>query len=151
MIISLLLHCLVPLLLMGTGTGNPRSDQSLNKFVAYKVNVDKHSFTMGTKGTLLFTLQPKQGIHINIEPGPTFSFDSSCGISSGGKLEVSKDDSSGFLSKQKPIKQIFFVPKNFKSGTISVKGTLIYYYCSDAEGWCSRFKQPVETTIEVKP
>lgn len=147
MIPILALRCLLISLLAFGGISKP--GQTQNKFVSCKVSVDKPLFRPGSKGTLLFMLKPQQGIHINIEPRPTFTFDSSCVITAGGKIELSRGDSSSFLSKEKPMKQSFFIPVTAKSGVVTMKGMLTYYYCSDAEGWCSRFKQPVETTIEV--
>ena len=146
---TILINLLIPLLITPTGTG--KSDQSANKYVSYSVSVDKHSLKAGSKGTLLFTLRPQDGIHINVQPAPGFSFDTTSGIRSGGDLEISKDTTSGFLSKHKPIRQSFIIPRNVKTGKVTVKGTLTYFYCSDAEGWCSRFKQPVEATVEVVP
>ena len=144
-----ILQVLIPLLILFTGTG--KSDQSKNKFVSYHVTANQSSFKTGSKGTLLFDLQPQKGIHINIQPAPSFSIDTTSGFTSAGNLEIIKDSSTGFLSKQKPIKQSFLVPHNTKTGKATVRGVLTYYYCSDAEGWCSRFKQPVELTIEVVP
>ncbi len=147
--LTILLHLLIPLMITPAGTG--KNDQSANKFVTYSVSVDKPALKAGSKGTLIFSLRPQEGIHINVQPAPGFLFDTTSGIRSGGNLEISKDSSSGYLSKRTPIRQGFLIPRGTKAGKLTLRGTLTYFYCSDAEGWCSRFKQPVETTIEVLP
>ncbi len=138
------------LLISSPGSGrNGSSAATLNKFVRYKGGIDKLTFKRGAKGFLTFTLNPDKGIHINSDPAPSFVFDSTCGIAADGKLEVPKDEKTKFVSKKLPIKQGFLIPAGVTTGTVSIRGTLTYYYCSDAEGWCSRFKQPVEISVKV--
>ena len=149
MTVFLVMRCfLISLFALG---GSSSNKQPQNKFVTCTVSFDSLTVHPGSKGALLLMLKPREGIHINIEPRPTFVFDSSSVVTADGKIEVTHGDSSAFLSKQKPMKQGFAIPITAKTGTVTLKGILTYYYCSDAEGWCSRFKQPVEATIEVNP
>ncbi len=121
-----------------------------NSYVEFSASVEVSAGSSGGGGTLLFTLKPVEGIHLNSQPAPTFVVDSSSGVKTSGGLELTTLEKSTFLNPKKPIRQKFTFPAATKAGTVNVKGTLIYYYCSDAEGWCSRFKQPVDLTVTVK-
>jgi hypothetical protein len=52
-----------------------------------------------------------------------------------------------YLDPSKAIVQRFTVDTPPRSGPVTLKGILTYYYCSDAEGWCSRFRQPFTVTL----
>ncbi|MBI1808057.1 MAG: hypothetical protein HYR76_13540, partial [Ignavibacteria bacterium] len=74
-------------------------------------------------------------------------------VTLSGKPELvgMKVDTSEYLDASKPIKQSFTLAKSTKAGSLSFKGTLTYFFCSDADGWCSRFKQPIDVTVTVAP
>ncbi len=129
------------------GGGKPAD----NSYVEFGVKVEKASIHRDSTGALLLTLKPQKGIHINTQPAPTFTFDTSNGVRPTGSLALSTLEKSTFLDPHKPVRQRFSFSHNVQPGQVTVKGTFIYYYCSDAEGWCSRFKQPVEVHLTVTP
>ncbi len=118
-----------------------------NEYVKSTISVKEKSIKAGTRGTLLISLVPKKGIHINLTPPIVITLDSASTIEAIGKLGISKIDS--FLNPLKPIEQSIQLSKKIKPGSIDIKGIITYYYCSDAEGWCSRFKQPFSVTVKV--
>ncbi len=124
---------------------------AVNSYVDFGVKLEKTSLRRDSTGTLLLTLKPHKGIHVNTQPGPSFVFDTANGVHASGSLGLSMLEKSTFLDPQKPVRQRFSLAPGVQPGELTIKGTFIYYYCSDAEGWCSRFKQPVEVHLRVTP
>ena len=120
-----------------------------NQYVVFGVIAKPASLRAGRKCQLLISLKPVKGIHVNLKPPMEFKFDSSETISSVGQLEIPTSGRTGYLDPSKPVKQTFMLSEKLKPGEAVVHGMLTYFYCSDAEGWCSKFKQPVEITIAV--
>lgn len=147
------LFILPVLLLFSTATMMPigAGGKGSNSSVQFSVSADQTGYSPGEPGTLLFTIHPKKGIHINLEPGLTISADSSSDLGFSGKPEIPIDSSTNFLNESKPIRQPFRVPPHRTPDSLTVSGTVTYYYCSDAEGWCSRFKQSFRLKIRVTP
>ncbi len=118
-----------------------------NEHVKFSISLKEKSLRPGATGNLLVRLQPKRGIHINLKPPISIAIDSSAIIARAGTPDIPKADT--FLNSSKPIKQPFTLTKNAKRGAAVLKGTITYFYCSDADGWCSRFKQPFEVMVKV--
>lgn len=141
---------LVLLLFAGTfpvfGGGNPKTE---NEYVKTEISLKQNKLKAGASGQVLFSLRPKKGIHVNLAPAVEVKLDSSDLIALSGKPEIPRDKKTDFLDPLMPIKQSFTLSKKTKPGMVALKGMLTYYYCSDAEGWCSKFKQPIEMKITV--
>ncbi len=120
-----------------------------NQYIQFKASVVEKSIKPGATGTIQIMLTPKKGIHINTDPAMSIKLDSSPAIAKVDPLHNSKDDSTGYLISSTPITAEFTVAKNAKPGKITVKGMFIYFFCSDAEGWCNRYKQPIELTATI--
>ena len=121
-----------------------------NEYVKINTVVKEHSLKAGAKGTLLFTFIPKKGIHINIEQPMSLKLDSAALVSRVGDLVVPQSAKKEIMNDKKPVKQAFTISTNVNPGEIHIKGILTYFYCSDEEGWCSRFKQPIDVTLTIK-
>jgi hypothetical protein len=104
----------------------------------------------GGKGTILVLFTPIDGIHINVDPPFTLTIEKNLFISLKGDPEISADKESGFLSTATPIQQRFYVSKRARSGRHIIKGTIIYYFCSDTEGWCTKFAQPLSLKLNIQ-
>lgn len=120
-----------------------------NDNVDVKFNLKQKEFQSGETGYFLISFKPKKGIHITTDPPFEFTFDTLKQFFSAGKAEFAKDKKE-YLKTQQSVKQDFSIAKRTPPGSYNVKGTLVYYYCSDKEGWCSRFRQPVELTLTVQ-
>ncbi len=118
-----------------------------NPYVTCTFDVNKKNFRPGAKGELLVTLQPIKGIHINLEPAMSVRFDSSSGLQSNGAMGIPRKEN--YFDAGKKIHIPFVLSAASAPGTATLKATLTYYYCSDAEGWCSRFRQPLEISMTV--
>ncbi len=111
---------------------------SKNKYVSsdFKFEKGKHN-----EFALIVTLKPTNGIHINSEPAPSIKFnDPLVEI-----LEIKFDKTEkNYIDTQKPIiVKLKSKTKNLKS----LKGELTYFYCSDSEGWCSKFVEKFEVKL----
>lgn len=118
-----------------------------NKYVTCRVSINKKSLKPGSTGKLLITLAPARGIHINLNPPIALLLDSSDSVTRKGSPEIPRKEK--FLDVAKAIKQAFVLSPASRPGIVTIRGTIIYYYCSDAEGWCSKFKQAIEMPIRV--
>jgi|GEM_PF-855574 len=114
-----------------------------------KVEMDAPAHLPLTKnGALKFFLTPNDGIHINTEPMFELKLDKSSNFELTGNPNFSKNE-KGYLDITKPIEYTVKVKNGVQAGTYTLKATLYYFYCSDQEGWCNRFSQPVDLTITV--
>ena len=122
---------------------------SVNNYVKYSAALQGKKLGAGSPARLVITLKPARGIHINGTPPLSVTIDSTGPVVAAGKPDVPLVKATGFLDTKKPIVMPLTVSNDVKPGTVTVRGTLVYYYCSDAEGWCSRFKQPIEIRTKV--
>lgn len=99
-------------------------------------------------GMLKFFLTPNDGIHINTEPMFELKVDKASKFELAGNPRFSKNE-KGYLDITKPIEYTVKAKNGVQPGKHSFKATLYYFYCSDQEGWCNRFSQPVDLTITV--
>lgn len=124
-----------------------------NEFVTVDVRLAQSKLKAGGNGKIIISLKPKKGIHININPPMDFRLSGNAVGTLNGTLDFStiKKDTAHYLDPSKPLTQSLTLSKSIKPGPVSLHGTFIYFYCSDAEGWCSRFKLPIDLTVTVIP
>ena len=118
-----------------------------NSYVACAVSIKQNSLRAGAAGKISILLTPRRGIHINLVPPVQVKFDSSDAVDSFGAPEIPKRDTT--LNTSKPIVVPVTLRKTAKAGSLTLKGSVTYFYCSETEGWCSKFKQPVEFTVKI--
>jgi len=121
--------------------------KSENSYVQCSVAIKQKSLRPGTATQLLISLRPKKGIHINLDPPLQVKLDSAEIVSSVGKPEIPRRDT--VLDLSKPVRLSVTISPKAKPGSFTVRGTVTYFYCSETEGWCSRFKQPIEFKLTV--
>ncbi len=129
--------------------GSEKSKPVLNKHVQFKVSIVEKAIKPGSAGTIQISLTPVKGIHINLDPPMSLKLDSTASITKVDELITHKNDANGYLDFSKPITVKFSVAKNTKPGKLSLKGIFIYFFCSDAEGWCNRYKQPIDLIANI--
>jgi hypothetical protein len=118
-----------------------------NDYVTYSASVDRKQVAAGSSASLLFRLVPKKGIHINLDPPLSLTFDSLPPALKLDQIKIPKRKE--YLDAAQPIVQPLRIAAAARPATLKLKGTLTYYYCSDAEGWCSRYRQPVELALTI--
>lgn len=119
-----------------------------NKYVQVYTSIKPATIKVGGTAELLFTFATQEGIHINLDPPIEVELDKK--IAALSKLDVPKAKGSEYLNLKKPVKQTFTLNKKLKPGKHQLKGTLTFFYCSDEEGWCSRFQQTIQLNIVVE-
>ena len=120
-----------------------------NQYVQLEVTVSALSMKAEESGELRIAFTPSEGIHINATPAVEFRIDSSSAFVIKGKAAQERDALTGFLSTSVPVRQLFGVAQGTGSGLHALRGTVVYFYCSDSEGWCMRFRQRVELPITI--
>ena len=123
------------------------NDDKNNDDVDVTVSIKPLEIKSGGTAQLIVNFKPKKGIRINLDPPIEIELEKS--IASKGKIEIPKMKKEAYLNPAKPLKQNFTLKKNISPGTHTLKGKLNYFYCSDAEGWCSRFIQDFQLNIKV--
>jgi hypothetical protein len=144
-VIAIIFFLLFPYQLIA---GNDKSSPE-NKYVSCDIVLKQKAIKIGATGDLLISLTPKKGIHINLIPPIDIKFENTKMFTSIEKLNIPQNENTTYVDISRPIKQSFTLAKKLKPGTIAMKGTLSYFYCSDAEGWCSKFIQPIDLKITV--
>ncbi|MFZ4619069.1 MAG: hypothetical protein ACOYNS_00810 [Bacteroidota bacterium] len=102
-----------------------------------------------TSVAVAFHLTPNEGIHINTTPAVEFVLAKDSPFELSGKPQYKKTDKD-YLETASPVAVTLNAKNNSLSGKAVIKGKLNYFYCSEKDGWCSRFSQPVEITVEIK-
>jgi len=118
-----------------------------NKYVTVNVDIKGNKLKAGSSIEMLISLKPVDGIHINLKPAIELTLDSLSSAALSGTMKIPKGPE--YLDTSSPITQRILLAKKVKPGNVALKGMLTYYYCSDKEGWCSKFKQPIEITLTV--
>jgi hypothetical protein len=131
----------------GSPDGYPAKE---NKFVKVNVTLAKDTLQPGGKGRILVSFSPIDGIHINVDPPFRLTIEKNRFFSLHGEPDISTDKESGFLSTSAPIEQGFYVFKKANSGEHIIKGTIVYYFCSDNEGWCRKLTQPITLKLNIQ-
>ena len=121
-----------------------------NRFVNVDVTLANAAVHPGGKGTILVSFTPIDGIHINVDPPVTVKIEKNRFIALEGEPDVSTDKESGFLSTSSPVEQRFHVSEKAISGEHTIKGTIVYYFCSDTEAWCTKFAQPITLKLNIQ-
>ena len=103
----------------------------------------------GAVGEIVLMFSPDEGIHINTDPAMQIEFEKSSPAHFTGIKALPKSPKTGYLDTSKPVRCTFTLDKKIRKGKHTLKGTVQYYFCSDTEGWCNRFSQPIELTFTV--
>jgi hypothetical protein len=120
-----------------------------NPWVHSAISASPVKAHVGSTVQLKVLLTPKAGIHIVIQPPIGVTLDSSSIVASAAKPEVPVASDKEHLETAKPVTVAVTLAPGIRPGKISLKGTLVYYYCSDAEGTCNKFKEPFEVRLNV--
>ena len=119
------------------------NNQHVNVEMKFPVKI-----SIGKTSELAFFFKPIDGIHVNTTPMFELRLDKNSSFDVVGNPRFQKDKND-YLDITKPIEFSVKAKDNLKIGQYDLKGKLNYFYCSDAEGWCNRFTQPIDVIIEV--
>lgn len=144
-------NTLIMLFAVLLATGTTKEKASENKYVKVHVSVVPETLKRSNEGELLVRFLPVDGIHVNTDPPMEFRFHSTQILTLKGEPDFALDKETGYLATASPVRQRFIVATHARPGEHIVKGAVVYYYCSDDEGWCTKFTQPVELPLKVTP
>lgn len=139
---------LIAISLLGT-SNSARSEE--RREVKCDIQLSQTSMKAGAIGEIILTFTPEEGIHINTEPAMEFEFEKTTSVHFTGIASLPKAPTTGYLDARRPVKYAFTLDKKIRKGKHILKGIVRYYFCSDAEGWCNRFTQPIQLTLTVTP
>lgn len=120
-----------------------------NSHVRSEVRLSSTTMTRGETGEIILYLTPNEGIHVNTDPAVEFEFEKQSSIHFLGITSLPTNAKTGYLNTDQPIKYSFALDKNILKGKHSIKGIVRYFFCSDTEGWCNRFVQPIDLRYTV--
>jgi hypothetical protein len=103
----------------------------------------------GTPQNLMLLFHPKKGIHINVDPAITITMEKNQVAESVGKITAPKD-ANGYLDASKPVLVSMTPSASAPKGKHTLKMKVVYFLCSDAEGWCNRDEQSLDVPVTVK-
>lgn len=134
--------------------GNPA-----NEYIQISVKVEKDGLKAGGQGRLLFTIKPKAGFHVNLEPPITLALAEEKNFTLLAKKfipdstiqEITTKDGYKIFNPAAPVAFGFKAAKSLKPGKHTLQANLTYYYCSDAEGWCSFTTEAFPVTVTIIP
>jgi hypothetical protein len=114
-----------------------------------KVEMLSPSKISSTKnGVIKLFLSPTDGIHINTEPMFELKLEKDSHFELAGEPRFTKNEKE-YLDTNKPVEFTIKVKNGVQPGKHLLKAKFYYFYCSDKEGWCNRFTQPIDLTITV--
>ncbi len=120
-----------------------------NPYVAVKAALLSDSVRIGEPVNLLLSFTPARGIHVTGKPAVAFVLDSSFSASLLGPPDRVVDSATGYLSLASPVRQQIALGRDMRPGPHMLKGVVSYFFCSEREGWCRRFRQHVELPLVV--
>jgi hypothetical protein len=106
------------------------------------------SVSSQTTATVSFLFTPLEGIHVNTVPNIEMKLEKNSPFELVGKPQFHKTEKD-YLDVTKPVIFTLKAKSGSPAGKAVIKGKLNYFYCSDKDGWCNRFTQPVEIAIEI--
>lgn len=125
-------------------------EKGANKFVHVDVAVSESPLKPGQQAELRLMFTPADGIHVTIDPPVEIKIEPKRIFLLNGESTRPVDKSSGYLSSAEPVIQRFSLSRKVQPGKHVLKANIVYYFCSDDEGWCRKFTMPVELNLMVK-
>lgn len=118
-----------------------------NDHVVTELRLTK-KFSLSKSGDFSVRFTPNDGIHINTEPMFDVVLENSSVFEIIGNPRFKSTDKE-YLDHALPVVYTLKAKKGAAPGTHRVKGKVVYFYCSDADGWCNRFVQPFDLSVEL--
>lgn len=118
--------------------------------VRISVSVLNDTLAPGASSEIRILFTPAKGFHVNAVPAMALEFDSASPARADAGIVIPTDTATGYLEATLPVRQPFTLPKRAGRGPATLEGTLIFYYCSDAEGWCRRERMRFVLPVVVR-
>lgn len=119
-------------------------------FVAVEVRFEPSTVAPGGRGTVEIRFVPADDIHINADPPLAVRLDASPLHLSGGRLEVKTGGDESYVDTAVPVRHEVLIAPDAVAGRATLTGEVVYYYCSDLEGWCRRAAREFSLPVLVE-
>ena len=139
-------YCIIALLMLFS---SPSEKQTMTN--NQHVTVEMHypvSMSLSVPALCTFFFTPSPGIHLNTAPIIELRLEKKSQFELVGNPTFQKNEQE-YLDISAPVEFSIHAKKGTAPGKQPLKGTLNYFYCSDKDGWCNRFSQPIEVTVEL--
>ena len=137
------------LIVIAVSSPGGSSTPEKNEHVGFQARLSQGTLKPGSSVEVLIVLTPKEGIHVNTDPSMEFQWNRNRYINFDSTTSLPKDEKTGYLDPSKPVRYSMTLSRTIPAGKHTVKGAVRYFFCSDSEGWCNRFVQPVEFSFTV--
>jgi hypothetical protein len=107
------------------------------------------AYTAGSGTDLKIYFRPHKGIHINLDPAIDITVGKNSVAATVGKISASKD-AHGYLDAARPVVVSLTPSPDAPKGKRTLTLRVVYFLCSDAEGWCNRDEQSLDIPLTVK-
>ena len=121
------------------------------QYVRVTVSLSDTTLQPGQTEDLHVAFNPADDISIIAKPAVKISLAPTRLVTLTGGPRQDVDRRTGYISTYSPITQRFTVSKDAQWGAYTVKGSLVYFYCSNSKGWCRKQVEPIEFTITIAP
>ncbi len=110
----------------------------------------------GTEGAIAVTLTPLDpAVVVNEAPAPRLTLDPQQKVlvdrqppKAAGGLPADAERTKA-LDPKVPVRFPVAIARDAAQGTHAVKATLVFFFCSKAEGWCRKGKTEIEVAVTV--
>jgi len=128
----------------------PGKSSTENEHVSVKITLKNQIIASGDSGEIAIEFNPKEGYFINSVPILSIKLDSNDIIASTGKIKIPAGKKPEYVDTSQPVKLPIIYRKDIKKGKYPLIGTLTYFYCSQQDGWCAKYKQTFTLKVTVK-
>jgi hypothetical protein len=120
-----------------------------NPYVGVVIRLSGDTLKAGMAAHLTAMFAPVDGIHITVDPPLSFSMKTNNVLRISGTPVADTSKETGYLEHTSAVMQRVIVQPGAGAGAHSVSGELLYYYCSDREGWCRKSVEPFTVTATI--
>jgi hypothetical protein len=119
-------------------------------FVAVEVRFEPSAVAPGGRAAVEIRFVPADDIHINADPPVAVRLDASPLHLPGGRLDVKTSGDEGYVDTGVPVRREVLISPDATPGAATLSGEVLYYYCSDSEGWCRRAARAFSLPVLVE-
>jgi hypothetical protein len=139
------------LLVTMDGASPERSAGPDTTFVRVDVRWAQASVQPGGGAIIEVLFTPADDIHINGDPPVRVVIGTPGACVIQGAPRTAVHEKTGFLDSAVPVRQAVVFADSLPTGEAVVNGDVVYYYCSDAEGWCRRAVREFSLPVRIVP
>lgn len=125
------------------------TEDDTERYATVQITTSMDSARTGQLIELVVNFSTEKDIHITSEPALEFTLRNTPWLRRHGKLIQTVDTANGYLITSSPARQKFLISKNAPLGKQKIEVNIVYYLCSDPEGWCRKFQEAISLGITV--